>query len=87
VYPNSADYSIVSKTREFIPIKSSAVILEVRREFRIRESNATVKGAYWLSRETVFALVGTYQSLISEDELDGYVRDIGVEEAGQLVTT
>jgi thiosulfate/3-mercaptopyruvate sulfurtransferase len=66
---------------------ADTIILEARREPRIRETGATVKGAYWLSRETVFAPTGNYQSLISEDELDSYLRDIGVEEAGQLVTT
>ena len=44
-------------------------------------------GAYWLPSTTVFAPKEDYQALIPEAELDGYLRDIGVEEAGQLVAT
>ena len=66
---------------------SDTTIIETRRESGIRESGGTVKGAYWLPSTTVFAPKDNYQALISEAELDGYLRDIGVEEAGQLVAT
>ncbi len=66
---------------------SDTTIIETRRESGIRESGGTVKGAYWLPSTTVFAPKDDYQALISEAELDGYLQDIGVEEAGQLVAT
>ncbi|ETW99805.1 MAG: hypothetical protein ETSY1_13655 [Candidatus Entotheonella factor] len=66
---------------------SNTTIIETRRESGIRESGGTVKGAYWLPSTTVFAPKENYQALISEADLDGYLRDIGVEEAGQLVAT
>jgi thiosulfate/3-mercaptopyruvate sulfurtransferase len=62
-------------------------IIETRREAGIRDSGGTVKGAYWLPSTTVFTPKENYQALISEAELDGYLQDIGVEEAGQLVAT
>jgi thiosulfate/3-mercaptopyruvate sulfurtransferase len=66
---------------------ADTTIIETRRESGIREAGGTVKGAYWLPSTTVFAPKENYQALISETELDGYLRDIGVEEAGQLVAT
>ncbi len=66
---------------------ADTTIIETRRESGIRESGGTVKGAYWLPSTTVFAPKDSYQALISESELDGYLQDIGVEEAGQLVAT
>lgn len=66
---------------------ADTTIIETRRESGIRESGATVKGAYWLPSTTVFAPKDSYQTLIPEDKLDGYLRDIGIEEASQLVAT
>lgn len=66
---------------------SNTTIIETRRESGIRGSGGTVQGAYWLPSTTVFAPKDNYRALISEAELDGYLRDIGVEEAGQLVAT
>lgn len=62
-------------------------ILETRRESGIRESGGTVKGAFWLPSTTVFAPKDTYQSLISETELDGYLKQIGADHSPQLVAT
>lgn len=62
-------------------------IIETRREAGIRESGGTVKGAFWLPSTTVFAPKDTYQSLISEAELDGYLKEIGADHSPQLVAT
>lgn len=62
-------------------------IIETRREAGMIEAGGTVQGAYWLPSTTVFAPKENYQALIPEDELDRYLRDVGVEEAGQLVAT
>jgi thiosulfate/3-mercaptopyruvate sulfurtransferase len=62
-------------------------IIETRREDGIKDGGGTVKGAYWLPSTTVFAPKESYQALIPEAELDRYLRDIGVEESGQLVAT
>ena len=66
---------------------SDTTIIETRREANIREAGGTVPGAYYLPSTTVFAQKESYQELISEEELDRYLRDIGVDEAGQLVAT
>lgn len=86
--PNVRPEMRASKTQVHAAIADAdTTIIETRRESGIRESGGTVKGAYWLPSTTVFAPKDNYQSLISEAELDGYLRDIGVEEAGQLVAT
>lgn len=66
---------------------SNTTILETRREAGIRESGGTVKGAYWLPSTTVFAPKENYQSLISEAELDSYLKEIGADHSPQLVAT
>ncbi len=65
----------------------NTTILETRRESGIRESGGTVKGAFWLPSTTVFAPKDDYQSLISETELDGYLKEIGADHSPQLVAT
>jgi thiosulfate/3-mercaptopyruvate sulfurtransferase len=77
-----------SKAQVHAAIEDPATtIIETRRESGIRESGGTVKGAYWLPSTAVFTPKESYQALISEAELDGYLQDIGVEAAGQLVAT
>ena len=66
---------------------SEATIIETRRESGIVESGGTVKGAYWLPSTTVFAPKDSYQALISEAELDGYLKEMGADQSPQLVAT
>ena len=65
----------------------TVTIIETRREAGIREAGGTVQGAYWLPSTTVFAPKGAYQALIPEDELDHYLRQIGVDESAHMVAT
>lgn len=62
-------------------------IIETRREAGIVESGGTVRGAYWLPSTTVFAPKESYQALISEAELDGYLQAIGADQSAHLVAT
>ncbi|MCZ6873669.1 MAG: hypothetical protein O7G88_09090 [bacterium] len=62
----------------------TVTIIETRREATIREAGATVQGAYWLPSTTVFAPKGAYQALIPEDELDRYLKQIGVDESAHV---
>lgn len=65
----------------------STTIIETRRRETISEAGGTVQGAYWLPSTTVFASQGAYQALIPEQELDGYLKQIGADRAPQLVAT
>jgi hypothetical protein len=65
----------------------STTIIETRRQETISEAGGTVQGAYWLPSTTVFASQGAYQALIPEQELDGYLKQIGADRAPQLVAT
>jgi thiosulfate/3-mercaptopyruvate sulfurtransferase len=65
----------------------ATTIIETRRRDTISEAGGTVQGAYWLPSTTVFASQGAYQTLISEPELDGYLKQIGADRAPQLVAT
>lgn len=65
----------------------ATTIIETRRRETISEAGGTVQGAYWLPSTTVFASQGAYQTLISEQELDGYLKQIGADRAPQLVAT
>ena len=62
-------------------------IIETRREAGIVESGGTVRSAYWLPSTTVFAPKESYQALISEAELDGYLQAIGADQSAHLVAT
>jgi len=62
-------------------------IIETRREAGIQEAGGTVKGAYWLPSTTVFAPKESYQTLISESELDRYLQEIGINPESQIVAT
>jgi thiosulfate/3-mercaptopyruvate sulfurtransferase len=65
----------------------ATTIIETRRRDTISEAGGTVQGAYWLPSTTVFASQGAYQTLIPEQELDGYLQQIGADRAPQLVAT
>ena len=65
----------------------ATTIIETRRQETLAAAGGTVQGAYWLPSTTVFASQGAYQTLISEPELDGYLKQIEADRAPQLVAT
>lgn len=65
----------------------NTTILETRRKQGIADGGGTVQGAFWLPSSTVYAAKGDYLDLISEEELDRYLAEIGADQAQCLVAT
>ncbi|MGE3539816.1 MAG: sulfurtransferase [Candidatus Tectimicrobiota bacterium] len=65
----------------------ATTIIETRRQQNIAAAGGTVQGAFWLPSTTVYASQGTYRDLISEEELDRYLQEIGADRAASLVAT
>lgn len=62
-------------------------LIETRRKETITDAGGTVQGAYWLPSTVVFTLEGTYRRLISPEQLDGYLQQIGADQTPHLVAT